>query len=286
MAGVLQRIRNAIIGRRRAAARTMAGRAPARRATGPRNRNGRARLALPAEARARPLELGRADFEAGNPIQDTASILARHTVPRLAGEALRQDVPFRMQLYSHYRAEDVTVAGGGEYVADLGTQDVTIMEPGRGGDAAAVRVYVNGSRVATSDLTIDYDANTVEIADSAVSAGDDVDVYALERAGGLRLMLLQPAGVDVRRISLYHSDLESLHGVDQAEAETAPRLWHGRVRDIPLINKSRLELEIDSPAPFDWSDDARHVVKLPAYAVAMTVLSQRALQRWTQEVLR
>ena len=259
------------------------GRRPAQRAAAPNNNRGR--LALPAEARLRPIELGFDDFEAVGQIAGQLSTLARYVVPRRIIEALSQRSPFRLQLYGHYAAEDVTLTNG-DYVADLSDADMSITEPGRGGDAAAVRAYVNGSRVPQGDITVDYSANTVTIDGNSVDAGDDVDIYALEGKGQVRLVLATPAGVDQRAVSLYNASLAGLHQTDQADSETAPRLWHGSVREIPLANKSHVEIQVNTPATIPWTADARHVVRFAGHAVQTQAANDPAVQAWLHRVLR
>lgn len=107
-----------------------------------------------------------------------------------------------------------------------------------------------GVEIDTADLTVDYAANTVEIADSAVAIDDDVKVYPVVVEGTLKFYTANALGQTEGPVYKWDFPLRRFADMPQDKRGTEINL-NG---SATIETFDELQVHIDSPHAVTWTD--------------------------------
>ena len=242
-----------------------------------------------------PLTLRASDFQAQAQIVGARSKLAVYRVPR--GEIVELDAvkPFRLQLKARHSTQ-ITGDSSGNASINLGDQGIDFIRsarPAPGGptrehpDVVVYAVPIGGGTRSKRTIT-SYSAENGTVNVSQLSAGTtyQADVYFTPGEGAVRLVAVQPSGVDAREVEIYNDTLRALHETNQASGLTAPRLMRGGAANYPLGPKWELAIEVDTGLTMAFESDAENIVLLPAYRLPVTVRDASRLNETVSRRLR
>ena len=118
-------------------------------------------------------------------------------------------------------------------------------------NTADVVVYLDGSRVGGSAITVDYDADEVDVDDSS---GGTLHIYYVPRDAAEISVEIAAPGTQGRTTQVIYDDVTKLlHSRDQNQEP--PELRGSEPLDFVIPRKWRLQVYADGPVPFAFTDD-------------------------------
>lgn len=231
---------------------------------------------------ARPRITRFGDFEARSHVPGRLSTVAALRVARGTVFALALGRPFRLMVRGKFTTTTTNDAATDE-TFDLSAA-YPFVDPPR---EAAVIAYVDGSRVAAGNVTVDADANTVTVPKTA-NTSESVVLYPALEAGSVQITAASPEGADAREIVLYQDTLAALHETDQAAGETAPTIERPGFENLPLGPRWELRIKVNTASGTDvvWEADAKHRARFAAAQAPVPPARERELARAIADRLR
>lgn len=107
-----------------------------------------------------------------------------------------------------------------------------------------------GTEVTASDLSVDYVANTVTVAESAVAAGDDVSFWYVIAEGNIKVQGVDRFDNKVGSASTFGTPVHTFADLNQNKRGNRPNLDGA----IQWTTDETVEIVMDSPEKIVWSD--------------------------------
>jgi hypothetical protein len=129
--------------------------------------------------------------------------------------------------------------------------------------------------------SINYATGVVNFDEPA--GATSVVAYYLSGVGQWRMSVKRATGnLDQVASGILNGSFSWVHGVDQRDAVTAPRMSS----TVVLTPDDRLQLEVYSSQEYEWADRAQHVLVLDGFLQDLEVVDQRALNALGEAVNR